>query len=136
MAHAISDAEQLANDFTDLWTGDFSKLNVVSESFSFYCALDEVHGRDALEEHLRGENAAFPDARFQTEEIVAREDVIMLEFTWTGTHEGELDGIPPTGNTVEISGMSTLVISDGQIQEDRTYFDSREYLSQLGVTDE
>ena len=53
----------------------------------------------------------------------------MMEWTMTGTHEGEYDGIPPTGEEMAVGGMSTVVVEDGQVQADRLYFDTQEMLA-------
>lgn len=45
-------------------------------------------------------------------------------------------GILPSGREVAVTGMSKTVIPDGEIQENRVYFDSQEMLAQLGATDE
>ena len=133
MAHVTSDAEQLVSDYVDVWNGDDSKLDVFSESFSFYFPTDEINGRDAFEKWLHELNTAFADATLRIDEILASDEIILVEFTWTGTHEEEYDDIPPTGADVEFSGMGKFVISDGEIQEARSYYDSQDWLAQLGV---
>ncbi len=134
MEHATPDAEPLVSDYVDVWNGDYSKLDVVSESFSFYSPPDEIHGRDAFEAYLRDLNTAFPDATLETGEVLTSDDgTTMTEFGWTGTHEREFDGVPPTGTTVEIAGMATFEIDGGEILEGRTYFDSLEWLTRLGI---
>ncbi|MDG5758187.1 ester cyclase [Natronococcus sp. A-GB1] len=131
----IQDAERLLEQYDKLWSGDHSKLDVVAESISFHSPLDEVHGRDALEEFLREQESAFPDGTVETDAALVGDEMIMHEFTWTGTHEAAFDGIEPTGRTVEVAGMATLTIDGGRIVEDRTYFDSEALLAQLGATE-
>ena len=43
---------------------------------------------------------AFPDARHIFEDFVAEGDKVALRFTFSGTHTGEFQGIPPTGKPV------------------------------------
>ena len=125
--------ERLLNDYDALFSGDLEKLDSVSESISLTLPLDEIHGRTELEETIREMNAAFPDMQAETTAFVVDEETVMSEFTWRGTHEGAYEAIPPSGNEVEISGMATLILSDGVVQEDRSYFDARSFLEQLGV---
>lgn len=54
----------------------------------------------------------------------------------TGTHEGEFNGIPPTGREVDQQGMEKLRLADNRVQEAHIYFDRQEMLTQLGVTEE
>ena len=130
------DAEQLMDDYFALRHGDQSKLDVLSESFTFVHPFGEIHGSDELLAMQRENEAAMTDLAFEVDDMLVDDDVVMWEWTMTGTHEGEWQGIPPTGREITIRGMSKTVIEDGQVQENRAYFDSEEFLAQLGITDE
>ncbi|WP_331232618.1 ester cyclase [Natronorarus salvus] len=133
------DGEEVARAAMDVHSGDVSKLDVYAETVSRYDPFlpDEgAHGRDAFENDVRDVKTAFPDVRVTADDMLVSDDVVMIEWTWTGTHEGEFAGIPPTQNTVEVRGMMKLVIEDGQIQEERSYYDAQDHLTQLGVSDE
>ena len=41
--------EEIMSDYFALRNGDLSKLDVLSESFTFYLPFDEITGRDAVE---------------------------------------------------------------------------------------
>jgi predicted ester cyclase len=45
--------------------------------------------------------AAFPDARFEIKHLAVDGDVGICIGTMSGTHEGELLGVPPSGRRVE-----------------------------------
>jgi steroid delta-isomerase-like uncharacterized protein len=128
MAQATPDVERVVSDYEDLWNGDLSKLDVVSESFAFYAPVDEIHGRDALEAFLREQTAAFPDIEYETHDTLVGDELVMQDWTWRGTHEGEFADVQPTGEEVVLRGMHKLVIEDGKVQEDWTYFDSRDFV--------
>ena len=52
----------------------------------------------------------------------------------TGTHEGELFGLAPTGRTVHVEGATfTVMNDDGMVAEDHHYFDLAGLLTQLGA---
>lgn len=60
---------------------------------------------------------AFPDISYELHEMVAEGDWVALRKTFTGTHEGELHGLPATGRTVEVGGHATFRFEDGLIVE-------------------
>jgi len=50
-----------------------------------------------------------------------------------GTHEGEWQGIPPTGNKVETSAIFITRIVNGKIVEHREEDNSLGFMMQLGM---
>ena len=67
------------------------------------------------------------------EDVIAEGDKVAVRFTFRGTHQGELMGIPPTGKQVTISGMDINRIAGGKIAERWAVFDMLGMLQQLGV---
>lgn len=139
MSEATPDVEQLMDDYEDVWNGDFSKLEVVSESVDVYdpAAPDgEVHGRGAFQAFVEELRTGFPDMDLTIDEWIAEDDVVMGVWSARGTHDGEFNGVPPTERSVEITGMARTKVSDSKIQEDRIYWDRQEMFEQLGLTEE
>lgn len=77
--------------------------------------------------------SAFPDLRVTVEEQVSEGEWVATRWTTRGTHEGELWGIPPTGKTFTISGVTVDRLVDGGLAEDLESWDARAMLEQLGV---
>ncbi|HZU75377.1 MAG TPA: ester cyclase [Dehalococcoidia bacterium] len=74
------------------------------------------------------------NGHWQIEEIEAAEnDRVVMRWTGSGTHIGEINGIPPTGKPVRVDAMSLLRIKDGKIAENWTVWDTLGFLQQLGV---
>jgi steroid delta-isomerase-like uncharacterized protein len=97
--------------------------------------VDEI-GREALKADLGALIDAFPDVRFTADVIVADEDGAAVRWTGRGTHEGELQGIAPTGLPVVFTGINVYRIACGQIVEGWSEPDSLGLLRQLGVVPE
>ena len=76
---------------------------------------------------------AFPDMDITVDGMLAEGDWVAVYYTGTGTHQGELMGIPPTGKQVSASAILSLRIVDGKIVEDRLDGDKLVLLQQLGV---
>ncbi len=82
---------------------------------------------------LRGFATSFPDSRIETDACVAEGDTVVTRWTLTGTHQGEFQGIPPTGRTVKFTGIEFNRVVDGRFAEHWSMFDNVALLRQLGV---
>ncbi len=51
----------------------------------------------------------------------------------TGTHDGDLMGLAPTGAKIELPMAIVSRFEDGQIVEEWEYYDSATMMSQLGL---
>ena len=139
MAETAADPKRLANEYVEIWNErEFSRLSeVVADSFTFTSpTTDTIEGREAVEAYAREVTEAFPDFEITVHELLADEDLIMAESTLSGTHEGEFDGIPPTGESFEIRDMARFVVEDGKLREERAFFDRQEFFDQLGLLEE
>lgn len=77
--------------------------------------------------------AGIPDLRVTIEELVAEGDKVGVRRTYEGTHQGELLGVPPTGNHVQIGGISIFRLAGGKIAESWEQVDLLALMRQLGV---
>ena len=77
--------------------------------------------------------AAFPDRVDVIEQVVAEGDQVGLLFRLTGTHTGNLYGIPPTGRKVNVWEAAILRIAGGRVTEGWFLADEAGLLKQLGA---
>ena len=117
---------------------DRHELDVLDE----FVAVDIVHhaglyrdeiGRDALKGDLAALIAAFPDIRFTADVVVATDSQAAVRWTGRGSNDGEFQGRPPTGKSVEFTGTNVYRIACGQIVEGWSEPDSLGLLQQLGI---
>ena len=90
-------------------------------------------GREGFKAFFTELTAAFPDARIEPAHMVADEDDVAVAYTLTGTHEGEFQGIAPTGKKIEVRGLQIGRFENGQIVERWGSSDELGILQQLGV---
>ena len=90
-------------------------------------------GREAPKVLFTMLRSAFPDIKATIEHLIAEGDEIVLHMTWTGTHEGEFMGIPPTGKRISINVIDILGIAEGKFVEHWGVMDSMAMMQQLGV---
>lgn len=93
----------------------------------------ETQDRERLKEEFARNREAFPDLTFNVEDIVAEDDTVAVRWTATGTHQGQLMDLPPTGKEVALKGMNFLRFEDGKIAEDWVLWDSMGMMQQLGM---
>jgi steroid delta-isomerase-like uncharacterized protein len=75
----------------------------------------------------------FPDAHYSIEDLVAEGDLVVWNWNFRATHEGDLMGIPPTGKLVSFSGVNIFRMLDGKVVEEWVYRDTIGLLRQLGA---
>ena len=80
--------------------------------------------------------SAFTNAHISVEDQIAEGDRVATRWTGSGTHQGELIGVAPTGNQVTITGISINRISGGKIEESWTNYDALGMMQQIGAAPE
>ena len=73
------------------------------------------------------------DGHWGIEELFSTRDRVVVRWTGTGTHVGEVNGIPPTGNKVRVDAISIHRMEDGKIAESWEVWDTLGFLQQVGV---
>ena len=76
---------------------------------------------------------AFPDCHFIVDDMIAEGDQVVTKKTFTGTHEGDFAGIPPTGKRVTLQFVDIMRVRDGRIVEHWLSMDQLSFMQQLGV---
>ena len=67
------------------------------------------------------------------EDQIAEGDKVVTRLRGVGKHEGELAGIPPTGNDLDVKAIAIHRIENGRIAEHWSAVDTATNLHQLGV---
>ena len=93
----------------------------------------DVHGPDSLKRLGQMYLAAFSDQRFLVNEQIAEGDFVTTRWTATGTNDGEMMGMPATGKSAVIQGITINRFQDGKIVEAWGCWDTLGMMQQLGV---
>ena len=91
---------------------------------------EDVRGPEGFKEYVRAYRSAFSDLHIQIEDQIAEGDKVTTRWTGTGTHDGDLAGIAPTGNHVTLPGMEIVRISEGKLVEGWEGYDSMNMMRQ------
>jgi steroid delta-isomerase-like uncharacterized protein len=115
-------------------------------------AVDEIYASDfvghdpAMPEDTRGVEgarefysmyqSAIPDAEITIEDQVAEGDKVVTRWTGRGTHQGELMGVSPSGNRVEVPGITISRIEGGKVVEEWDIYDALGMMQAIGAVPE
>ena len=93
-----------------------------------------IEGREAVREYISGYFRGFPDLTWERIGVEIDGNVGVEEWRASGTHEGELPGLPATHRRMTVEGCSVMHFGeDGLVHEERNYWDEAAMLRQLGV---
>lgn len=114
-------------------SGEFDVIDeICAETVVNHAPLGDVRGLEALKEYEAPIHDAFP----AFEDLVAEGDRVAMRLTITGTHDGEMMEIPPTGRQVVFGNMIFHRMEDGKIAERWVQPDVFGLLKQIGGIDD
>jgi steroid delta-isomerase-like uncharacterized protein len=94
---------------------------------------DQPAGPEGVKEVVAMFRSGMPDLTVIIEDMIAEGDKVAVRYTLEGTHEGELFGIPSTGQRLTIKSIAVERVSGGKIREHWRITDSLDMMQQLGV---
>lgn len=122
--------------YEDLWNRwDLAVADeIIAPDIAFRGSLGiAVEGREGFKRYVATVRAAFPDFHNRMDDLIAEGDKVVARLTYTGTHQGELFGIAPTGRRVTYAGIAVFRIAAGKITEGWVLGDTLGLLRQLGA---
>jgi steroid delta-isomerase-like uncharacterized protein len=112
--------------FSDLLANDFVEHQGVDPNFP--------PTKEGTLQFFRVLLAAFPDMRMTVEDLIAEGDKTVARVQLTGTHKGELIGVPPTGKRVDVQLIDIMRFDGaGLVCEHWGVADMLSLMQQLGV---
>ena len=119
MATVAARTRQIVNDVIAAWNAHDSA------GAARYCAAEYEgvnigeaeprHGPEGMRRGLEMFYAAFPDLHFAVREVLIEDERAVVVWAATGTHQGRLMRIPPTGWPVLVRGMSLFETRDDKL---------------------
>jgi steroid delta-isomerase-like uncharacterized protein len=92
-----------------------------------------VEGVEAFRQQITAFRAAFPDLRVSIDDLLTNGDRFASRTTVTGTHTGDLMGMPATGKRISVEAVDIGRIENGQAKERWGGLNMYSMLTQLGV---
>lgn len=120
--------------FNEIWVA--GKVDAAEQYFSpnyqgYYIGLGAQRGTEAVHKSFEVYHQGLSDLTYVVDRTVTAFDKTAIIWHATAVHTGELFGIEPTNNPVEIEGISVYTVEDGLIVEGGQYWHTPEFLNQL-----
>jgi steroid delta-isomerase-like uncharacterized protein len=93
----------------------------------------EFNGPGGAKQFVSEVHKAFPDFQFTIEDQIAEGDKVATRWTARGTHQGEFQGVAPTGGQTTMTGITVFRIANGKLIDGWTNEDVLGLLQQLGA---
>lgn len=90
-------------------------------------------GPEGLKPIVLAMRSAFPDLHYEIKDLIATEDKVVMRVVMTGTHRGDLFGLPATGKKVSVEQINIEHLRDGRIVEHWRVTDELTLMRQLGA---
>ena len=76
-----------------------------------------------------------PDVHFTIEDMIAEADKVVTRFIFSGTHQGEIFGVPGTGKQFKVTGMWLHRLDNNWIVEGKEWgeWDALGFMRQIGA---
>jgi len=92
-----------------------------------------IHGPKDFVPFVNQIRAAFPDIKITVEDAFGVDDKVVVRWSAAMTHCGNDLGIPATGKSVRITGITITRIANGQIIEGWDNWDQLGLMEQIGA---
>jgi steroid delta-isomerase-like uncharacterized protein len=129
-------ASQLIKNLTKAWAGDEQLLvdQYVEDCTFTDKAFDIVHhGHKGLREVFAFSFSMMPDFRVEYGNEILGPDAGSVEWVFTGSFQGEYDGVKHNGTPVRIEGVSFMTFRDGKIVTNTDYWNVKHIEQQLAA---
>jgi steroid delta-isomerase-like uncharacterized protein len=107
---------------------DYAEHAIVEDSMY----PEALVGRKAIMERKGMGMAAIPDIKLTITNRVAHGNQVSAEWVATGTHNGELPGMPATGRPFTLRGVTVTIREQGKIVREAIYYDLHDLKRQIG----
>ena len=118
--------------------GDFGEASKhVAPGIELYTnglSVRSEHGGPAMaRQSIESWRALAPDLRMELAREIGEKNRIAIAFRVTGTHTGDIAGLPASGGAIDVEGTAFLTLDAGKITEVWTVFDALALAVQTGA---
>lgn len=133
---ANADLTKVLEQWASAWSSH--DINQVLDLFTEDCVYEDVtmgvvnHGQQQLKAFATAFFMAFPDLAVKLNSRFVAGTFGSAEWLMTGTHKGDMPGLPATNKRMSIRGATVFELQGDKIQRNADYWDMTTLLKQLG----
>jgi steroid delta-isomerase-like uncharacterized protein len=134
----ISASTQLIEQWAAVWSSPTMREQLLS-LFTDDCVYEDVtmgvvnHGKAEVANFYTLVFGAFPDFKIELTTHFVAGNWAGAEWLMSGTHRGNLPGLPATNKPFSIRGASVFALQDNKFSRCSDYWDMASFLKQIGV---
>jgi steroid delta-isomerase-like uncharacterized protein len=92
-----------------------------------------LHGPEILKRTVPQIFGAFPNIRYEVEDMISEGEKVVTHWTARGAQRGEFMGVAPTDREVRFSGITIYQIANGKIAQTWAVWDALGLFEQIGL---
>lgn len=126
--------------YTQVWDdivnkGEIDKINTTyfDENVIVVSSPENIVGIVGFKAYYQNFLTGFSDIKFTVIQVFGQDDNIVKHWSFKGTHTGDFFGIPATGNSVDIEGVTIAKMKDEKISQEQDFMDNTVFMQQLGI---
>jgi steroid delta-isomerase-like uncharacterized protein len=106
---------------------------IFAPDFKAHLPLAPDLDREGWKGYVQLFRAGFPDLRMEVEDVLGADDKTVVRVTYHGTHNGEFQGVPATGQKMSMAGIGIFKFENGQVVENWAVLDVVGLMQQIGA---
>ena len=127
------DNQEIVRSYTDrVWNRhDHSAIDEIVRADFVQHGRGLKTGRDGIHTFYRMMESAFSGVVMTIDDMFGQDDKVVFRWTLQATHSGPFQGMPASGRTASLTGMTILRLEHGKIVENWVEQDMAGLLQQL-----
>ena len=136
----INPVESNIKKYTEVWDDIVNKRQLEKFNDSnfttdvvMHMSPTDIVGIDTAKAYYSQYLTGFSDIVFTIKDVFGQDEKLVKHWNFKGKHTGNFFGIPATGKTVNIDGVTLVRMAGGKIAEERDFLDNLDLMTQLGL---
>ena len=116
-------------------TGNLDLINDTNftDDVTLVTIPENIVGIEGFKDYYSNFVTGFSDVKFTIVDVFGQGDKLVKHWNFKGTNSGDFFGMPATGKTIDVDGVTLVKMKDGKIAQEQDFMDTMVFLQQLGI---